>query len=299
MGWSTTSYRFILLPTLAGLVCYACTRSPKSQTADNKSSGQSAIVEPVANSSQIAAEPAPSPNAADSALYQESINLASSAYQLSQSAISPDDWSLVASRWERAISHLEQISPSSQHHSIAQAKTEEYARNAEHAAAQVQELKAFAKVAAVPTTPQRAVKSPIRLLQPTASTSSEVAIARKVVPIVRRLHGTPVVRVTFNNAKTYDMILDTGASRTLITRAMANDLQVVSTERMIASTASEAEVVFELGQVESMSMGGITLSNVRVSIGDSIDVGLLGNDFLNGYDITIKSRESIVELIRS
>ena len=107
------------------------------------------------------------------------------------------------------------------------------------------------------------------------------------------------MQVTFNGTKTYDMILDTGASRTLITRDMASELEVVSTERMVAATASESEVVFELGRVKSISMGGISVSNAHVTIGDSVSVGLLGNDFLNGYDITIRGRENVIELVRS
>ena len=117
------------------------------------------------------------------------------------------------------------------------------------------------------------------------------------VPVVRRLHGTPVVRVTFNDAKTYDMILDTGASRTLITRQMANELNVTVTDSMIAATASAAQVTFDLGQMRSISVGGVRLSNAQVSIGDSVDIGLLGNDFLRGYDVTIRHRE--VELSRA
>ena len=90
------------------------------------------------------------------------------------------------------------------------------------------------------------------------------------------------------------MILDTGASRTLITRQMADELGVVVTEKMVAATASENEVTFDIGQVRSMSIKDITLRDARVSIGDAVSIGLLGNDFLHGYDVTI--RADVVEL---
>ena len=109
------------------------------------------------------------------------------------------------------------------------------------------------------------------------------------------MHGTPVVRVMFNGVQSYEMILDTGASRTLITRAMADRLNIVSTGRMTAATASANDVTFDLGQMRSMSLGTVTLSDAQVSIGESIDIGLLGNDFLKGYDVTI--RKSTVELV--
>ncbi len=80
---------------------------------------------------------------------------------------------------------------------------------------------------------------------------------------------------------------------------MARDLGVVTTERMIATTASQAEVSFDVGQVDTISMGGIVLENARVSIGDAVHIGLLGNDFLRDYDVTIRSQAGFVELNRT
>ena len=109
------------------------------------------------------------------------------------------------------------------------------------------------------------------------------------VPIVRRLNGTPVVQVKFNGERSYEMILDTGASRTLITRQMADELGIVATEKMVAATASENQVAFDIGQMRSMSIEEITLRDARVSIGNAVTIGLLGNDFLHGYDVTIRA----------
>ena len=342
MGQPATYYRFILLPSLVGLICYACSqttqidRSSKDRNQRNQPQADQTVLSdqlalpskpsagaapttngqtdtsPVANSSTTAKQSLDSQSKAFSRSFQEGINLASSAYQLSQSAISPDDWELVESKWTRAIEQLNQVGEQSDQYNTAQAKIEAYTRNAEYASSQVKALQASAKtpveVQQQPASrqpPAYATEAAATLKPPTASQQSLAAdrssskITPKRVPIVRRIHGTPVVRVTFNGSKTYDMILDTGASRTLITKAMANELEVVATERMIAATASASDVVFELGRVDSISMGDITLSNARVSIGDSIDVGLLGNDFFNGYDITIRGRENVIELVRS
>jgi len=336
MGQPASSYRFILLPSLVGLVCYACSQKPDAIQTPEVSDRDRAIVMAEQPSTRLS-EPVPTPQLAtanssigDSAAlsplaesqklsqsgvspaYQAGVNLASSAYQLSQSAISPDDWGLVTSRWQRSIEQLKQVSSDSSSYEAAQAKAKEYSRNAEYAAQKVETLKTTARttvtagklpIGKLPTTPT-ASTLPLNLRPPASSATAPVASSsaasnKTSVPVIRRLHGTPVVQVTFNGTKTYDMILDTGASRTLITRAMANELDIVATERMVAATASESEVIFELGKVESISMGGITLSNARVSIGDSVSVGLLGNDFLNGYDITIRGRENVVELVRS
>ncbi|PZO22307.1 MAG: hypothetical protein DCF25_03080 [Leptolyngbya foveolarum] len=319
MGQPASSYRFILLPSLVGLFCYACSQTPEISandraiaTTDQASTGAPdailstapSIISSLEATSPVAATDQPEniSSPAVSLAYQAGINLASSAYQLSQSAISPDDWGLVASKWQKAVEQLKQVGGDSSRYGAAQEKVKEYSHNAEYAARQVEILKTTAK------TPVAARKLPIAAkpsVLPSTESSSVLEAPKStsphkmIVPVVRRLHGTPVVQVTFDGIKTYDMILDTGASRTLITRAMANELGVVATERMIATTASESEVVFELGRVESISMGGITLNNARVSIGDSVSVGLLGNDFLNGYDVTIRSRENVVELVRS
>ncbi|MEL6902932.1 MAG: hypothetical protein AAFP07_18495, partial [Cyanobacteria bacterium J06606_4] len=61
--------------------------------------------------------------------------------------------------------------------------------------------------------------------------------------------------------------------------------------------ASQAEVSFDVGQVGSIAVGEVTLTNARVSIGEAVEVGLLGNDFLRGYDVIIRAREGVVELI--
>lgn len=315
MGQPASAYRFILLPSLVGLFCYACSQTLEISANDRAIAPTApTAISALETTSSIAATEQPKNHSspAVSLAYQTGINLASSADQLGQSAISPDDWGLVASRWQRAVEQLNQVSSESAHYEAAQAKVKEYSRNAEYAAKQVDTLKATAittvAVKKLPTVakssmlpsnqPSSVLAAPV-LAVPKSTSSSSTAPHKMIVPVVRRLYGTPVVQVTFDGSKTYDMILDTGASRTLITRAMADDLEIVATERMIAATASESEVVFELGRVESISMGGIILNNARISIGDSVSIGLLGNDFLNGYDVTIRSRENVIELVRS
>lgn len=283
MDPSQSAYRFILLPSFVGLVCWACAAAPKPAT-----------VSPTANAERlIQSAPAASTLVTTPAsAYREGINLASSAYRLSQSAISPDDWGLIADRWQQAASQLKQVSAGDEHYNAAQQKIVEYTRNAKQAAAVIANLQAAADVPLAPLPPAAAAVKPSA-----SSVTSRPANATVRVPVIRRLHGTPVVRVTFNGVKTYEMILDTGASRTLITRQMAGELGVVATDRMLATTASEAAATFELGQMRSISLGAITLTDAQVSIGDSVSIGLLGNDFLKGYDVTIRDRENTVELV--
>ncbi|MEM8501519.1 MAG: retropepsin-like aspartic protease [Cyanobacteria bacterium P01_D01_bin.1] len=231
--------------------------------------------------------------------YQTALELASSARTLSQSAISPDDWSLVASRWSRAADQLKLVSTDSEHYQQAQQKMADYTQNAVQTRDRIQRLQTETYVP-LPASPAVSVPlSPPVSSIPTTSNGYAASQNRVRVPIVRRLHGTPVVKVTFNGTKQYEMILDTGASRTLITRQMANDLEVEITSQMLAATASAAEVTFDIGQIRTITMGSLTLSNVSVGVGDAVSVGLLGNDFFSGHDVIIRSREGMVELVKS
>lgn len=106
--------------------------------------------------------------------------------------------------------------------------------------------------------------------------------------------GIPVVDVTFNGSQTFEMLLDTGASRTMITRPMANVLQPNPTGSIRVSTASAVDVEFATGAVASVQVGGAIANNVDVIIGGpEQDIGLLGQNFFADYDLII--RRNVIE----
>ncbi|MEH2195727.1 MAG: retropepsin-like aspartic protease [Nostoc sp.] len=111
------------------------------------------------------------------------------------------------------------------------------------------------------------------------------------VSIKRRFGGTPVIDVTFNNKKTFEMIVDTGASGTIITQSMANTLELQATGTMQAQIADGSEVEFPTGKVKSVAAGGVTANNLQVAIAPKASIGLLGHDFFGGYDIKILEKE--------
>ena len=109
-------------------------------------------------------------------------------------------------------------------------------------------------------------------------------------PIKRRIGGTPIIDVTFNGQQRFEMIVDTGASGTVITQRMANLLGVTTVGKAKANTASAVAVEFPIGYVDSMEAGGVKVKQVAVAIaGEELQNGLLGHDFFGNYDITIKS----------
>ncbi|MEH2276183.1 MAG: retropepsin-like aspartic protease [Nostoc sp.] len=111
------------------------------------------------------------------------------------------------------------------------------------------------------------------------------------VPVKRRFGGTPVIDVTFNDKKTFEMIVDTGASETIITLSMANTLQLQATGTMQAQIADGSQVEFPTSKVKSIAVGGITANNLQVAIAPKASIGLLGHDFFGNYDIKILEKE--------
>jgi len=106
--------------------------------------------------------------------------------------------------------------------------------------------------------------------------------------IKRRDAGTPVIDVVFNGNKTFEMIVDTGASGTLITQRMASLLGVRPVRTGRAGIADGSIVEFPLGIVRSIQVGGAAVQNVEVAIAQRMQIGLLGHDFFGNYDVKIK-----------
>lgn len=105
--------------------------------------------------------------------------------------------------------------------------------------------------------------------------------------IKRRIAATPVIEVSLNGRK-FDMIVDSGASSTLITKEMADALKIRPTRSIQVGIADGSVVNMPLGQLQSVSVNGLTAKNLEVAIADKMDVGLLGHDFFGEYDLKIK-----------
>ncbi|MEO1400480.1 MAG: retropepsin-like aspartic protease [Cyanobacteria bacterium J06635_1] len=273
----------------------ACSLSEIVTPRPPESTLEATTADPVSPSAQAELEAAnqPPPNPQSASAYADGIKLASSAFLLGQSAQSPDDWQLVTSRWQQAINTLETVPQGDTHYATAQAKLTEYQRNFNYAQQRLEQLKN--------PPPLRPIATPARPTAPVlgqasgvdgaaASTPVRASDDRFRVPILRRQGGTPVIEVTFNGVQRYPMILDTGASHTLITRTMANELGVITEGQINANTASNQRVIFDVGRVDSISVSGITQQNLPVGIGDSVEIGLLGNDFYESFDLVLQEQ---------
>ncbi len=237
--------------------------------------------------------------------FKLAVERAVSADKLGRSAQSRDDWRLVASRWQQAVTLMKAVPASSLNRAEAQQKLGQYQQNLASAQQKANRpttlinpngVVVLPPVAQPPTRPAVRSAAPIAAAAPQSAAQPEAPNppqSRKFyAPIVRRAGNTPVIRVTFNNSQPFDMIVDTGASGTLITRQMASQLGVKTVAQASVDTASQRNVTFPLGYVQSIAVGGAVAKNVLVAVaGAELDVGLLGHDFFGNYDVIIRERE--------
>lgn len=282
--------------------------SPPAEQPQAVAAEQPAAAQPTAAQPPAATPEPETPEVADAPTspplndpYPDAINRASRAFNLSQSAQSQDDWRLVAARWQQAIELMAAVPSASPNHNVAQQKLTEYRRNLsyarEQAATPIPEATAGDHVISIPITSAEVTTGGDRPRTSRPNTTAGLPTNRGGVftaPIVRRSGGTPVVLVTFNGNQTFEMIVDTGASGTVITQPMARALNITPVGSTNVATASSRSATFLLGYVNSLEVAGARTQNVLVAIaGPELSTGLLGHDFFGNYDVTV--RQDVVE----
>ncbi|HEY9825339.1 MAG TPA: retropepsin-like aspartic protease [Stenomitos sp.] len=112
-----------------------------------------------------------------------------------------------------------------------------------------------------------------------------------LVSIKRRDNGVPVIEVGFNQRKSFEMLVDSGASLTVITRQMAAALGITPAHvvRSVTARTANGQTQMPIVYVNTMTVGGLTTTQVPVAIaGPDLEIGLLGQDFLQRYDVSLR-----------
>jgi predicted aspartyl protease len=318
----------IFLSTSLLLLAAACSRDKQSKQANVRiDSTKPELTAPsAALPPSVEASPAASVEPQASAIsvnepnsFELGLDKASGALTISLSAQSIDDWVLVANQYEDAIAFMQNVQPGSPYFSTAQTKIAEYKRQIQYAHGKtkphpatptverekivviVPKQEITPKFTSTPTVIPIPVPVKVKVKLPPAKIPVQVPadILQKetpepqsevfAVPIKRRIGGTPIIEVTFNGGRQFEMIVDTGASGTVITKRMANALGVLTVGKAKANTASSKSVEFPIGYVDSMAVAGVKVNKVAVAIaGDELETGLLGHDFFGDYELTIK-----------
>jgi clan AA aspartic protease (TIGR02281 family) len=135
-----------------------------------------------------------------------------------------------------------------------------------------------------------------------------VAVMDPTITIpVRRLGHLYVVPVQLNGGRTAHLILDTGASHTILSHEVIRDLTLLPSDYQSGlarlNTASGA-VDAQLVRIESMKMSSAEVRNSTAAVHTVPDFptgvdGLLGLSFLREFEVTLDTAKSELRLRRS
>jgi aspartyl protease family protein len=125
--------------------------------------------------------------------------------------------------------------------------------------------------------------------------------AKASVPFEK--HGSVViVKASLNGKAPVKLILDTGASFTMISSAAAKQLDIDTTQnaRSMPFQTANGMIQAPLVNLDSISVAGLELKNLTAAVHDALPdsevAGLLGLNFLTNFRLDIDSEKGIVHL---
>ncbi len=221
--------------------------------------------------------------------YQDALNAAAAARAVSETALAKEDWSLVADRWQESIGKLKEVPKNSINYSLAMKILPQFQQNLSHArqkAANFKAPKADQPISDLKKSDSTKKTSKADQSEPVVITKIEQSTSFSL-PIVAKNNNVPIVEVVINGSDRIQMMLDTGASKTLLTKGVAERLKLVSSGKTKAKTAN-GTAEFDTVKLDSVEFGQGKVTDLSVAVGDnSLNYGLLGHDVYKGYDITL------------
>ena len=104
------------------------------------------------------------------------------------------------------------------------------------------------------------------------------------VPIEGRNGGIPIIAVTLNGQRTFPMMVDTGASLTIITPQMARAIGFRQEGSEKIRVGNGDVVDMPRGRISSIRVGDAEIRNFTVLVGSA---PLLGQNFFSEYNVTV------------
>ena len=153
-----------------------------------------------------------------------------------------------------------------------------------------------------PVPPSRPESQAMPTTAPHESVPVSASAASITVPI-ERLGSLLVVQAHLNHDRTARLILDTGASHTLLSHTIAQDLGLFSTPPVALVTLHTVggSVQSEVVQVDSIELAGAEVRQSLAAIHDMPDAppgieGLLGQSFLRQFEVTVNAAKGELQL---
>jgi len=111
-----------------------------------------------------------------------------------------------------------------------------------------------------------------------------------------------IVPVTLNNRQTVNLVVDTGASFTLISQSLARDLDIDLSRNRKTMPFHTANGVVDapLTTLDSIAVGGMEIKNLTAAVHDATPdihaAGLLGLNFLSNFRMDIDTQKGMLHL---
>jgi clan AA aspartic protease (TIGR02281 family) len=145
---------------------------------------------------------------------------------------------------------------------------------------------------------QRPVEAPE--LPPSPRLSSEATASKHTIVPFRRVGNIMLVDVVLDNVLKTRLLVDTGATFTVISKAMAKQLALNLDHAAVIPLQSVSGLFMApLTKVKSITVGEATAHDVEVvvhDIGSDGTHGLLGMSFLDHFQVTINSSTGLMTL---
>lgn len=124
---------------------------------------------------------------------------------------------------------------------------------------------------------------------------------RASIPMER--HGQVVIiQATLNNKRSAKFVVDTGASYTLISNALARDLaiDVGANPKTLPFQTANGLIQAPVTSLESIAVGGMEIRNLPTAVHDAVPdpevAGLLGLNFLSNFRMDIDTQKGVLHL---
>jgi clan AA aspartic protease (TIGR02281 family) len=142
-------------------------------------------------------------------------------------------------------------------------------------------------------------QEPLRAVEP--GKAAPATIAKASIPFEKR-GQVVVVEVMLNKTVPAKLVVDTGATYTMISAAMARELSIdpQQTQRTMPFQTANGVIQAPLTNLESVTVGGMEIKNLTAAIHDAVPsaqvAGLLGLNFLSNFRLDIDTDKGLLHL---
>lgn len=144
----------------------------------------------------------------------------------------------------------------------------------------------------------------IKAKEPPAGPQSKAPSLDKASVPLQKKGAVVIVPVTLNERAEGQFVVDTGASYTMISRAVAKDLAIELDQKLPTMPFQTANGVVQapLVRLDSIEVGGLQIRNLTAAVHDVFPdtgiSGLLGLNFLSNFRLDIDTEGSVLHLER-